>query len=205
MRFAAKADLLLSQGFDVAVVSECSEASIHALEERGYEKLWFGANRNKGIGVLSRAGWAMHGLSQPPQKWIAPIQIDGPVPFLLLAVWACRSGDVKTDDYIGQVYQALIDNPEWFGGRPVILAGDLNSNRIWDAEREVGNHSQVVRLLAENGLVSGYHEFFHEEQGKESRPTTHHCRRADRPYHIDYIFVPREWRVESVEVGTPKM
>jgi hypothetical protein len=133
MRFEAKADLLLSQGFDVAVVPECSEASVPALEVRGYKKMWFGANRNKGIGVFSRAGWAMRGLSQPPQKWIAPIEVDGPAPFLLLAVWACRSGDRKTDDYIGQVYQALIDNPEWFGGRPVILAGDLNSNRIWDA------------------------------------------------------------------------
>jgi exodeoxyribonuclease-3 len=96
-----------------------------------------------------------------------------------------------------------MSHPEWFDGTPVVLAGDLNSNKIWDAERLVGNHSDVVKILAERGLVSGYHEFFGEAQGAESRPTIYFYRHADRPFHIDYIFIPREWapRLKAVDIG----
>jgi Uri superfamily endonuclease len=79
----------------------------------------------------------------------------------------------------------------------------LNSNKVWDAERLVGNHSDVVKILAERGLVSGYHKFFGEAQGAESRPTIYFYRHADKPFHIDYIFIPREWapRLRTVDVG----
>jgi exodeoxyribonuclease-3 len=203
MRFDKKADAFLLLNPDVAVVPECSEKSALALQERGYETLWFGLNPLKGIGVFCRKGWSIRALPQPQQKWIAPVEVDGPTPFTLLAVWACRAGTKKADNYIGQVYQALTSHPEWLDGSPVVLAGDFNSNKIWDNERRVGNHSDVVRILAERGLVSGYHEFFGEAQGVESRPTSYFRRHADRPYHIDYIFIPREWtpRLKTVDVG----
>lgn len=203
MGFEKKTDALLAQDPDVAVVSECSEKSVAALQHRGYETLWVGSNPHKGLGVLCRKGWSIRGLPQPLQKWIVPIEIDAPTPFTLLAVWACRTGNKEADDYIGQVYQALISHAEWFDGRPIVLAGDFNSNKIWDAERLVGNHSHVVEILSERGLVSAYHEFFGEAQGAETRPTIHLYRHVHRPYHIDYIFIPREWTpsLKTVIVG----
>ena len=203
MGFDKKADALLSQNPDVAVVPECSDKSTVSLQQRGYETLWFGSNPLKGVGVFCRKGWSIRALPQPQQKWIVPVEVDAPTPFMLLAVWACRTGIKKADNYIGQVYQALMSHPEWFDRTPVVLAGDLNSNKIWDPERPVGNHSDVVKILAERGLVSGYHEFFGEAQGAESRPTIYFYRRADRPFHIDYIFIPREWapRLKTVDVG----
>ena len=171
MGFDKKADALLSQNPDVAVVPECSDKSTVALQQRGYETLWFGSNPLKGVGVFCRKGWSIRALPQPQQKWIVPVEVDAPTPFMLLAVWACRTGIKKADNYIGQVYQALVSHPEWFDGTPAVLAGDLNSNKIWDTERLVGNHSDVVGILAERGLFSGYHEFFGEAQGAESRPT----------------------------------
>jgi exodeoxyribonuclease III len=203
MGFDKKADALLSLNPDVAVVPECSEKSAVALRQRGYETLWFGSNPRKGLGVFCRRGWSIRALAQPQQKWIVPIEVNAPTRFTLIAAWACRAGIRKKEDYIGQVYQALMSHPEWFGGRPVVLAGDLNSNKIWDTERAVGNHSHVVKMLAERGLVSGYHEFFREGQGVETRTTMHLYRHENRPYHIDYIFIPREWatRLTAVEVG----
>jgi exonuclease III len=61
----------------------------------------------------------------------------------------------------------------------------------------------VVKILDERGLVSTYHEHFGEPQGGESRQTMYLFRHADRPYHIDYIFIPRAWtpRLQTVEVG----
>jgi exodeoxyribonuclease-3 len=124
-----------------------------------------------------------------------------PPPFTLLAVWACVAGEKRADRYIGQVYQALMAHPEWFNGSPVVV--DFNSNKIWDAKRVVGNHSAVVKLLDERGLVSTYHQHFGELQGVESRRTLYMFRHEDKPYHIDYIFIPREWasRLQTVEVG----
>jgi len=198
-----KVDALLSLNPDVAVVPECSEKSAIALRQRGFGTLWFGSNLHKGLGVICREEWPIRALPQPEQKWVAPVEIDAPTPFTVIAVWACVAGAKRADRYIGQVYQALMAHPEWFIRRPVVLAGDLNSNKIWDANRLVGNHSEVVRVLGKHGLASGYHEYFRESQGDESRPTIFLYRREDRPFHLDYVFIPREWmtRVKSVQVG----
>lgn len=199
-----KADALLSLNPDVAVIPECTLKSIVAFQERGYETEWFGSDPlKKGLGVLSRKGWTVRALPPSVHKWVVPIDIGGPIPFRLLAVWACRSEIKGTSHYIGQLYHALLSQTGWFDGGPVVLAGDLNSNKVWDKERKVGNHSDVVKMLDEWGLVSAYHQFHGEEQGRESCPTIYLHHHKDRPYHIDYIFVPRDWRsdLRNVEVG----
>src|ERR1019366_6872070 len=141
MGFERKAEALLALNADVAVVPECSERSVTGLHQLGYNALWFGSNSRKGLAVISRREWPIQAIAPPQQKWIVPITVDAPKPFTLIAVWACRVGLKKTDNYVGQVYQALTSNPDWFNGNPVVVAGDLNSNAIWDAERLVGNHS----------------------------------------------------------------
>ena len=61
-----------------------------------------------------------------------------------------------------------------------------------------------MQRLAALGLVSAYHQFYGEAQGSESRPTLHMLKKQDRPYHIDYCFVPQSWtaHIKSVDVGT---
>ena len=89
--------------------------------------------------------------------------------------------------------------------QPTVVAGDFNSNTIWDYKRPEGqNHSGLVRNLAELGLVSAYHRFYDEAHGKESRPTLFLLRQEARPYHIDYCFIPETWatHLRHVEVGT---
>ncbi|MEO6757981.1 MAG: hypothetical protein ABIO24_00900 [Saprospiraceae bacterium] len=198
-----KVDALLSLNSDVAVVPECSEKTVIAFRQRGLNTLWFGSNPHKGIGIIGRQEWPIRALPQPDQKWIAPVAVDSPTPFILIAVWACRVGASREDRYIGQVYQALMAHPEWFKGNAVVVAGDFNSNRIWDAKRKLGNHSGVVKYLDGRGLVSAYHEHFNESQGTEISPTLHLFRHIHRPYHVDYVFIPREWasRLRAVEVG----
>jgi endonuclease/exonuclease/phosphatase family metal-dependent hydrolase len=76
---------------------------------------------------------------------------------------------------------------------PAVVAGDFNSNAIWDRENPGANHSMAVELLAGCDLVSAYHEFFDEPHGQENheRATHYHGWKSDRPFHIDYCFVPR--------------
>jgi exodeoxyribonuclease III len=205
MGFDKKVDALHSLNPDLAVISECSEASALKLRSRNYETLWFGGNRHKGLAVVCKRPWGIETIQAPEQNWIVPVRVStGDSTFTLIAVWACKMGTAKSDRYIALLYRALIDHPDWFQGGSVVVAGDLNSNQIWDSERPIGNHSDVVRLLDDQGLVSGYHTYFGEAHGKESRKTMYLYRHKTRPFHLDYIFVPKEWmlKVKSVEVGS---
>jgi endonuclease/exonuclease/phosphatase family metal-dependent hydrolase len=203
MGFKKKADAFFSLMPDIAVVPECSEVSVVCLREQGYRTLWFGSNPRKGLGVICSNEWEIRAIQPPEQEWIVPIEVKGPTPFTLIAVWACRMGTRKADCYVGLVYRALKSHPEFFAHRDVVIAGDLNSNRIWDDERAVGNHSAVVALLREHGLVSGYHQHFNEAHGEEKQPTFYLHHHLQRAYHLDYIFVPQRWvsRLSSVAVG----
>ena len=198
-----KREALLSLDSDLLVVPECSEKSVTALGQLGFNTLWFGSHPKKGLGVISRHEWPMRALPLPEQKWIVPIEVDSPTPFKLIAIWACKIGARREDRYIGQVYRAFMAHPEWFHCGPVIIAGDFNSNKIWDFKRGIGNHSDVVTFLSERGLVSAYHETFGESHGTETCPTFYLYRQRARPYHIDYVFIPQEWtvRLRAVEVG----
>ena len=44
--------------------------------------------------------------------------------------------------------------------------------------------------------------YFRQAQ-TETSPTLHLFRHKSRPYHVDYVFIPREWmfRLRAVEVG----
>ena len=94
----------------------------------------------------------------------------------------------------------------FLGERPAVIAGDLNSNTIWDKPGWRINHSTKVRILEESfGLVSAYHAIRGEAHGHESEPTLYwRDRTKDGPsYHIDYVFLPTGWigKVSHLSVG----
>jgi exonuclease III len=208
MALAKKREMLYQLRPDIAVIPECSRNSMQVCKAEGFDTCWWGENQHKGLGVLARRPWALERIGKPGlvprQRWIAPVRVQGPTEFLLLAVWAGSVGYRKEMNYVGQIHEAVVRHPEWFAAdRPVVMGGDFNSNRIWDSGRKVRNHSAVVKLLYDRNLVSTYHTFFAEEQGRETRPTYYFWHKKDRPFHIDYLFAPRSWaaRITNVEVG----
>jgi exonuclease III len=211
MGFAKKRELLYKLRPDIAVISECSRDSMLTCKQDGFDSCWWGENKNKGkgIGVLARRPWELECLGKPGlrprQRWIAPVRVHGSLEFLLLAVWAGRVGDDKEMNYVGQIHEAVVGHPSWFTGtRPAVICGDFNSNTNFDHARKRLTHSRLVQLLADRGLVSAYHTFFSEAQGEESRPTHYFWCQKERPFHIDYIFLPMEWGVRTCKVGTYK-
>ena len=88
----------------------------------------------------------------------------------------------------GPAYADLI------GTRSTVLIGDFNSNAIWNAEHPAEhNHSAIVSRLDQLGCSSAYHEYFGEAHGSETRHTYFHWWKEERPFHIDYVFIPKLW------------
>jgi hypothetical protein len=206
---------------DVAVIPECSRNCLKLCLKDGFEGRWFGDNPLKGLGVLVAKPLHIRRAQKPRSRWVVPLSItsitksisgsiaDGACDFLLVAVWTMPVQGSHVSSYIGQLYQAVVNNPQWFARKPCVVCGDFNSNTFWDHVRrktteKTGNHSTVVSLLEKHRLASAYHHFFSESQGQETQPTYYFWHHKDRPYHIDYIFLPQQWarQLKSVEVGT---
>lgn len=153
---------------------------------------WVGTTKTKGLAVLTLGNFR---LADPDNqctssgRWALPVRVTGPVSFNLLAVRAQGKGATA---YVNSVEGAIQDRKAFLAAGPAVVAGDLNSNARWDG-RTQGGHTRIVRLLEGLGLQSAYHRHFHEAQGRESRPTHFHRWNVERPYHLDYAFVPAAW------------
>jgi exonuclease III len=213
MALDRKFDVLLETEPDVAIVCECAHptrfrarAKLHRLE---HDPVWIGQNPNKGLAVFTFNGYTAR-LSKPyyqTLQYIAPVHISGPVECNVLAVWAQNaSGGVSRKSQRGPFQTALIRYKRFLADRPSIVAGDLNSNAIWDKPGWRHNHMAAVDTLKGLGLVSAYHIIHGEPHGRETIPTLYwRDRRKDGPtYHIDYVFLPHRWidRVRGLSVGT---
>lgn len=120
--------------------------------------------------------------------------MGGTANFLLLAVWACPVGHWKELNYIGHAFEAVKWHNRWFNHElQTVICGDFNSNAIFDHGRMKRNHTAVVTMLEDKNVLSAYHTFFSEELGAETEPTYYSWHRKSRPFHIDYVFLPREW------------
>lgn len=210
MAMHRKFEALLQLKPDVAVISECADPerlrASGVLGEMEDEPVWIGANPHKGLAVFAFNGYTarLAGQFAPTLRHIAPVHIAGPTPCNLLAVWANPVGIRKRQS--GPLQRALRRYKDFMSSAPAIVAGDLNNNAFWDRPGKRNNHLSTVSRLENLGLVSAYHTISGEQQGCESIPTLYwRDRTKDGPtYHIDYIFLPREWieHVRQLSVGT---
>jgi exodeoxyribonuclease III len=193
MAFRNKADKLKQYRPDILIIPECESidklgVKINSINPENM--LWFGANPNKGLGIFSSSGYKL--LLQPwynPEfKLIIPLSVSkGDVEFTLFAIWANNTND-KQNQYIEQVWKSINYYASYLKKSSVILAGDFNSNSIWDKIHPRGNHSDVVDFLGAHGIHSVYHKHFKLAHGKEIHPTFYLSRQKNKPYHIDYCF-----------------
>lgn len=211
MAFRKKADHILKHQPDILIVPECEHPDKLKLSEGGHSLasiIWSGDNSNKGLAVFSYNNYQLkiHPSHEPGFKHIIPIAVTGGgVDFTLFAIWANNPLD-KGFQYIGQVWKALRHYDELLNQPPSVLAGDFNSNTIWDKPRREGNHSTVVSLLEKRNIHSSYHHFFKQQQGKEKKNTLFMYRHPDKSYHIDYCFVSGSLleKMVDVKIGTHK-
>lgn len=182
----------------ISVIQECPRPP-----DDDPSTLWFGDNPRQGIAVRVSDGYQITTVTpRDAPRYTIPIQISGPISFLLLAVWSQQDRPYR---YVKAVIRAVDCYRDMIESQPTVIMGDFNSNTIWDHKRtKEWNHSGLVRKLADLGLISAYHQFFREAQGAETRPTLYMLRQKARPYHIDYCFMPQSWIpfLRSVDVGS---
>tara|TARA_Y100001972_G_scaffold128491_1_gene189735 strand:- start:3646 stop:4356 length:711 start_codon:yes stop_codon:yes gene_type:complete len=198
---------LSSLNADIYIIQECEDPEqtkdIH-YKEWANSHLWIGENKNKGIGVFMSGEYSLEPLNWSNQykdhtvKHFLPCLVNKQIR--LLAVWTHHNNS-PTFGYIGQFWKYLQTNKAQF--KKIILAGDFNSNVIWDKWDRWWNHSDCTNELHELGIVSAYHSLMNEQQGKESQPTFFLQRNINKPYHIDYFYLSEHFLTpkSNVEIG----
>jgi len=208
MAFRKKAGYILALHPDILIVPECEHPDKLVFEDGlpyPTDSLWFGTNHHKGLGIFSYSQFwfTLHQMYNPLFRMIVPIQVHGGhANFILYAVWANNPQD-PDGQYVEQVWKAVQYYDALLHNQTSVWAGDFNSNTIWDRKHRIGNHSHLVERLEENGIISCYHLYHQQEQGKEKHPTLYLYRHKDKPYHLDYCFASNDLiqQIESVEIG----
>ncbi len=207
MAFRKKAHLLLAQNPDILIIPECENLQKLAFPANcpiPSGRLGFGENPNKGLGIFSfnNVKLKLRRNYNPALKFIIPVSVrKAELHFNLFAIWANNPGD-PDGQYVEQTWKAIHHYSKYLK-KNTILAGDFNSNTIWDRKNRAGNHSNVVQKLARKKIVSAYHLFYKQVQGAEQHPTFYLYKHRDKPYHLDYCFVSGDIadRIRTVEIG----
>ncbi len=188
---------------DIMVIQECEDPM--QCSDAGYRNwaanyIWIGDSKHKGMGIFCKAGVQLlnNDWDSNDTKHFISARINN--TFDLIAVWTQRNNST-TYRYIGQFWKYFQFNKDKM--EDCIIMGDFNSNKIWDRKHRECNHSDVVRELAEIGVVSLYHEKYSSNQGYELHPTFYMQRNLGKPYHIDYIFAGKKRfsNVSDLEIG----
>ena len=175
--FRKKNAEILSHKPDILIVPECESTAklkFDKLTPQPFDCYWYGDNDNKGIGIFSYTDYKIELLKtfNPNFRYVIPLLVSNENnAFILLAIWAMNNEENPIARYIGQVWNAINYYQPLLAKYPVILAGDFNSNQIWDKKTRVGNHTDVANMLKIHDIISLYHQQEKEAHGQESIST----------------------------------
>lgn len=204
-KFREKIRLFSPSDVDVLVVQECenTEKAAALYREAGWRCAWRGENPHKGLGVfvprsseIAPLDWGIDGC-----RFFLPVRLGGGL--VVVGVWA-MGGPRRSDAYAGQVSRFIEAHGHRIDSASTCLIGDFNSNAIWDTRHKTANHTHNDALLNALGLRSLYHAHRAEQNGLERLPTFYLHRHRNKPYHLDYAYLPEDSvRGSSIEIGDP--
>lgn len=173
MAYRKKAKFLLALHPDIVIVPECeneSKLKFPADTQQPNDILWMGNNPNKGIGIFSYTGYSFQLYDNyfPDIRYVVPIKVSkDKFNFTLLAVWANNPHD-PDGTYVEQVGKGISHYQKLIKKTKTIIAGDFNSNSIWDKKHKQWSHTSVVKALHKKGITSAYHSHHGHQHGEEN-------------------------------------
>jgi exodeoxyribonuclease III len=177
---------------DVAVLCEAVEPS-----EESDQLLWFPSNASRlGIQVRSFGRSKLKRLKPADlPNCVVPVRVSGPVDFNLLAVWTWPA-----PSYTKAFLNGLSAYARLLRRGPTVVAGDFNGNPAFDKPTQrIKWWTNSFSQMHDAGLISAYHAFNGVEFGRELHATHHFLRKPQRPFHIDFCFIPRSWAQRGLE------
>jgi exodeoxyribonuclease III len=207
MAYRKKAEIISALAPDILIVPECENKERLVFSDNVQlptDFFWYGELPSKGIGIFSYTDYKIKVLKvhNPDFKYVLPLSIcNAKCAFTVLAIWTQKPE--KHDGYVQHIWNAIHYYDKLLDNENVIIAGDFNSNSIFDKRGRVFNHSNVVKHLEAKNIFSTYHHFFKEEQGAEQQPTLYLQRKIEKPFHLDFSFVSKKLldKLTNVEVG----
>lgn len=173
---------------DIVVIQEC--------EKLANQNIWFGEKR--GIGIFSNIELQMKYSME--FRYVLPLKFNN---INLFAIWAMDDKIDHPKRFVSQVYRAMKYYHKLLD-EPTIIIGDFNWNIYWDNKLSYpieGKWCDLINLLDSKNIKSVYHKYFGDYFGGETQPTFYQFRDKSKPYHIDYCFVSKHFKVNKVEVG----
>lgn len=182
--FEKKLAALATLSPDVAVISEALQPA-----QESSQVLWFPSDASR-LGIQVRA-YGRYRLKRLPAadlpNCVVPVRVTGPDRFNLLAVWTWPAPSYVKAFLNGlAAYSSLLPSG-------AVVAGDFNGNPIFDKPGHRLKWSDGFSMLHDAGLVSAYHHVHRAGYGAERDATHHFLRKPERPFHIDFCFVPQGW------------
>ncbi len=195
--FEKKLAALESLAPDIAVLTEATRPS-----EETDQVLWFPSGASSlGIQVRASGEYKIERIAAADlPNCVVPVRVIGPRSFNLLAIWTWPAPSYIKAFMNGlTAYAGLLDSDE------TVVAGDFNGNPTFDKPGTRIKWSMAFARLQEAGLVSAYHHAHADHGhavpwGSERHATHHFLRKPDRPFHIDFCFVPQAWATKALEV-----
>jgi exodeoxyribonuclease-3 len=203
-KFEQKLLLLSSERPDIAVIQECSKASLQNLPT-GYRSQWLHGASNHGLGMIYHEFYTISKVKVSDLPSFASIDIDGPIRLRLIAAWNCPP---KSTTYIAHLHEFLDAHQDWFDHEAVVLAGDLNSQSGASFDRGTRRHADFADRLSGKNIHDSYGVLHNPGKPDTLRqPTYRHRRSLSEVFHLDYIFASEMLlrNVMSVDIGSPSV
>jgi exodeoxyribonuclease III len=178
---------------DVIVLQECSRPKA----DRDGSWVWCGTNPKLGVGAVARHGYFLSPVSCDPllEHSVFPVRVTGKASFNLLMIWS-----QPKPTYVASLQRGLDAYAGFIASGPTVILGDFNSLPGTSTAGRA-HEALAVRLREEFGLVSAFETV--AGAAHVSAPTLYYQWRKDRPYQIDYCWLPATWAagVREVRVG----
>lgn len=183
----AKAKILSWFDADTTLLEECSRP-------RGADAetcLWEGAPEKLGIAIVVGAGFKVTRGPRDPKishSVFSFIVESAQSRLNVIAVWA-----MPEPNYVTAVQAGLDAYGDFIRSGPTIIAGDFNSGPTLKTAGAAEAHAELCHRLSQDfGPVSSFHAATGGVQAVEAGTYLQNWD-TNRPYHIDYCFVPQQW------------
>lgn len=206
-----KYERLMALRPDVAIVPECAEPDVLRRKAPGFafnDCDWAGESPTQGLGVFTFGAHRVrrHESWERRHHIFLPVEVRGAAPVNLLAVWAFNHRvPAAVAPNPGTTLDAIRHYEPFLRSAPSVVAGDFNANVLWDQDGRYARFAEVHAELWSLGMTSAYHHNAQVALGEEPAGTLFFLKKVDRPFHIDYVYVPKQWtetgRLHGVTIG----